>query len=101
MVQCDVQEVCDRVWDTLYDFPSLRHCTGLLKYIEECVRLAWALSVQVQPFAIHYEQSRFQPELHTRFHSSDPSSDMVKTVLWPTLIEGISGPCVFKGVVIT
>jgi hypothetical protein len=94
-------EVCDRVWNTLYDFPSLRHCSGLLRYIDECVRLAWALSVQVQPFVINYEHTAFNCDLHTRFHTSDPSSDCIKTVLWPTLTEGPSGPCVFKGVVVT
>lgn len=95
------EEVCDRVWDTLYDFPKLRHCPGLLRYIEDCVRLAWALTVQNPPFNINFEFASFSPDLHTRFHTSDPSSDTVRAVLWPVLTEGDNGPCVYKGVVIT
>jgi len=95
------QEVCQRVWDTLYDFPRLRQCNGLLCYIDECVRLAWALTVQNPPFCIQYEHSRFSADLHTRFHTSDPSSDVIRAVLWPVLTEGETGQCVYKGVVVT
>lgn len=95
------EEVCQRVWDTLYDFPRLRHCSGLLRYIDECVRLSWALTVQNPSFCIQYEHSRFSPDLHTRFHTSDPSSDVVRAVLWPVLTEGETGLCVHKGVVVT
>lgn len=96
-----MQEVCQRVWDTLYDFPRLRHCSGLLRYIDECVHLAWALTVQNPPFSIQYEHPRYLPDLHTRFHTSDPSSDVIRGVLWPVLTEGDSGQCVYKGVVVT
>ena len=95
------QEVCQRVWDTLYDFPRLRQCAGLLRYVDECVRLSWALSVQNPSFHIQYEHARFSPDLHTRFHTSDPASDAIRAVLWPVLTEGETGLCVYKGVVVT
>lgn len=95
------QEVCQRVWATLFDFPNLRHCYGLQKYIEECVRMAWALTIQNPPLAIDYKTKNFLPDSHTRFHTSDPDSVEVKATLWPTLREGENGPCVYKGVVIT
>jgi O6-methylguanine-DNA--protein-cysteine methyltransferase len=95
------EEVCERVWDTLFDFPRLRHCSGLLHYIDDCVRLAWALTVQNPPFNINFEHTYFSPDLHTRFHTSDPASDVIRSVLWPVLTEGDNGPCVYKGVVVT
>lgn len=41
------QEVSTQLWATLYDYPCLKNCTGLLQYIKDSVRLAWALSNQV------------------------------------------------------
>ena len=37
-----------QLWATLYDYPSLKTCNGLLKYIENCVRLSWGLVNQVR-----------------------------------------------------
>jgi len=99
-VVCD-QEVCERVWETLYDYPSLRTCTGLLHYIDECVRLAWALTLQNPPLIVDYESRQFDPSLHVRFHTSDPDTTEIKCVLWPMLTEGDGGICVYRGVVIT
>jgi hypothetical protein len=95
------QEVCNQVWSTLYDYPSLKECAGLRQYIEECVRLAWALSVQNPPLIIDYDLKHFNEDFHSRFHTSDPDSVQIKSLLWPVLREGEKGPCVFKGVVIT
>ena len=96
-----LQEVSEQVYATLFDYPSLRECTGLQLYIEECVKLAWAVSVQSPPLVLNYEHKYYSPDLHTRFHSSDPDSDQIKNFLWPALLEGENGPCVSKGVVIT
>jgi len=95
------QEVCERVWETLYDYPSLRTCAGLLHYIDECVRLAWALTLQNPPLVVDYESRHFDPSMHVRFHTSDPDSTDIKCVLWPMLTEGDGGVCVYRGVVIT
>ena len=42
------QEVCTQIWATLYDYPGLKSCDGLIKYIKECVRTAWGLTNQVK-----------------------------------------------------
>ena len=93
--------MCDQLWTTLYDYPSLKHCHGLVTYIEECVRLAWALSVQTPPLVIEYDTWQFDDSKFTRFHSSNPESVYVKAIVWPALLEGEGGVCVFKGIVIT
>lgn len=89
------------MWTTLYDYPMLKECTGLLRYIDESVRLAWAMSVQNPPFIIDYESKVFNADMHVRFHTSDAESPAIKSVLWPILLEGEGGPCVSKGVVQT
>lgn len=95
------KEVCERVWTTLFDYPLLKECQGLLRYINDCVRTAWALTVQNPPFVIDYESSVFNPDMHARFHTSDPGSPEIRSVLWPVLLESVGGPCVSKGIVLT
>lgn len=96
-----VQEVSQQVYATLYDYPRLKQCQRLQHYIKDCVRLAWALSVQTPPLMMDYDAKLFKEDAHTRFHSSNPESNLVKSMLWPGLLEGQNGPCVAKGVVIT
>lgn len=93
--------MCQQIWATLYDYPALKSCEGLLQYIKDCVRLAWGLSNQTPAFVIDYETRVFRKEYHVRFHTADPESDAIKTYLWPALLEGPGGTCVQKGVVIT
>jgi hypothetical protein len=100
-VSKNYEEVCNRVWETLYDYPALRMCTGLLRYVDECVRLAWALTLQNPPLVVDYESKRFDASMHVRFHTSDPDSVDIKCVLWPVLTEGEGGVCVYRGVVVT
>jgi len=97
----NVEEVCTQIWATLYDYPSLKSCDGLIKYIKECVRTAWGLTNQTPAYTIEYETRSFKPDLHVRFHSSSTSVEGISTYLWPSLIEGTGGPCVQKGVVVT
>ena len=40
--------MCTQIWATLYDYPGLKSCDGLIKYIKECVRTAWGLTNQVK-----------------------------------------------------
>ncbi|XP_068235432.1 uncharacterized protein [Palaemon carinicauda] len=97
----NVDEVCQQIWATLYDYPTLKSCEGLLQYIKDCVRLAWGLSNQTPPYVIDYETRTFKKECHVRFHTADPDNDVIKTYLWPVLLEGPGGACVQKGVVVT
>eukprot|EP00918_Siedleckia_nematoides_P001545 GHVU01003648.1.p1 GENE.GHVU01003648.1~~GHVU01003648.1.p1 ORF type:complete len:336 (-),score=33.77 GHVU01003648.1:2424-3431(-) len=96
-----VADVSQQVWATLYDYPSLKQCNGLAAYIEETVRLAWAMSIQNPPLVINYEMRAFDPDLHSRFHTSNPESEQIQCVLWPALTEGDNGTCLYRAVVIT
>ncbi|OXA57094.1 Mitochondria-eating protein [Folsomia candida] len=96
-----VEHVASQLWTTLYDYPCLRKCEGLLKYITKCVNTAWRLSNMTPPCILDYETRAFSRTTHVRFHSSDQSSEIIKTYLWPALIEGGNGICIHKGVVIT
>jgi len=97
----NVEEVCTQIWATLYDYPGLKSCDGLIKYIKECVRTAWGLTNQIPAYCIEYETRNYRADLHVRFHSSNTACDNINTYLWPSLLEGTDGPCVQKGVVIT
>ncbi|GAB1604782.1 Hypothetical predicted protein [Argonauta hians] len=97
----NAEEVCSQIYMTLYDYPSLRQSSGLRQYIEECIRVSWALNVQNPRYIISYDSRTFNPNFHSRFHTSDSTSDDILEFLWPTLLEGNSSCCVFKGVVIT
>ncbi|RWS27933.1 uncharacterized protein B4U80_10933 [Leptotrombidium deliense] len=98
----NVEEVCNQIWATLYDYPCLKMCDGLTIYVRDCVRLAWALTSQTPPFVIEYETRNFRRDMHIRFHTSHQECDTIKTYLWPALLEdATNGPCVHKGVVIT
>lgn len=100
-VKKNIEEVCSQIWATLYDYPCLKTCEGLIQYIQDCVKLAWGLCNQTPPFSIEYETRTFRRDMHVRFHSSNQDSDQIKTYLWPALLEKDKGPCVHKGVVVT
>ncbi|KAG1662478.1 hypothetical protein GQR58_020938 [Nymphon striatum] len=97
----NTDEVCNQIWATLFDYPCLKSCEGLLHYVKNCVHLAWNLSNQMPAFVIEYETRTFRRDMHVRFHSSNQDSEQIRTYLWPALLEGENGPCVHKGVVYT
>ncbi|XP_046382270.1 uncharacterized protein LOC124153215 [Ischnura elegans] len=98
----NVEEVCSQIWATLYDYPCLKSCDGLVQYVKSAVRLAWNLINQSPPYVLEYEHRSFRKDMHIRFHSSDQNSDRIRCYLWPALLEGgANGPCVHKAVVIT
>jgi len=41
------EEVLQQILATLYDYPRLKECEGIVKYVKECVRVAWGLVNQV------------------------------------------------------
>ena len=97
---CVLQEVCQQIYATLYDYPCLKACPGLLEYVSHCVRIAWGLCVQRSPYTISYESQIFEDGVHARFHTSDPDSTDIKSYLWPALVD-CQGVCVSRAVVIT
>ena len=90
----------NQIYTTLYDYPSLKKCEELKLYMEECVRLSWAFSVQNPILYVDYETKDFREDMHTRFHTSEPDSTDIQSVLWPALLEE-NGTCLYKGVVVT
>ena len=42
-----LQEVLNQICSTLFDYPMIRNCSELVKYINNCVTTAWGLSTQV------------------------------------------------------
>lgn len=57
MIWIDFQDVCNQIWATLYDYPCLRTCDPLVKYVKDSVRLAWALVNQVKMTKYHWKNS--------------------------------------------
>ncbi|KAK3590557.1 hypothetical protein CHS0354_008488 [Potamilus streckersoni] len=96
-----VEEVSSQIYATLYDYPDLKTCLKFHQYIAECVHVAWGLSVQTPAYLILYDSRIFQADLHERFHTSDPDSNVITSFLWPALIEGCNGPCIQKAFVTT
>ncbi|CAF1471021.1 unnamed protein product [Rotaria sordida] len=94
-------EVENQLWTTLYDYPKLKSCNELLKYIYSACRTAWGLVNQSPPYYIEFQTIKYDKQIHERFHTSDNESDAIIEYVWPCLIDGRDRSCVAKGVVIT
>ncbi|CAF0976984.1 unnamed protein product, partial [Didymodactylos carnosus] len=92
-------EVENQLWTTLYDYPALKCCNELIKYITQSCRTAWGL-VNHQ-FLIEFQNIKYDKLLHERFHTSDNESETISEYIWPCLIDSRDRTCVAKGVVIT
>ncbi|CAM4915752.1 unnamed protein product [Rotaria socialis] len=94
-------EVENQLWTTLYDYPRLKSCQELLKYINSACRTAWGLANQTPPYYIEFQTTKYDKQIHERFHTSDNESETIIEYIWPCLIDGRDRACVAKGVVIT
>jgi len=63
--------------------------------------LSWSLAVHHPPVSLDYDSPVFDPYIHTRFPTSDPTSQNVLFFLWPALIERETGKCISHGMVVT
>eukprot|EP00731_Ephydatia_muelleri_P036776 Em0324g4a len=73
-----------------------------LAYIEECVRVSWELCVQSPAMTLNCSEKHFDADFHLRFHSAEMTSSLIKSFIWPTLLQSSGPTCIlFKGVVIT
>jgi len=97
----NVESVCDQICDVLYDHPRLASSDKFRSYVQACVRLSWKLAVHTPALGIDYDSELFDPMLHKRFPTSDPTSDNVVCFLWPALVFKETGQCVSHGLVIT
>lgn len=70
-------------------------------YIDECALLSWELVIQNPPMVLKDTEIDYSPDLHTRFHSANPLSDIILCYQWPTLVHEASGIVLLKGIVIT
>ncbi|ESO95156.1 hypothetical protein LOTGIDRAFT_189026 [Lottia gigantea] len=96
-----VKNVCEQIYETLFDYPCLKQCEGLVQFVEECLQISLGLVAQNPSYIICYTDTVFQRDRHIRFHTSDPGTDKIKNFIWPCLLEGEEGICVSKGFVIT
>ncbi|CAF0942808.1 unnamed protein product [Adineta steineri] len=96
-----ILEVENQLWTTLYDYPRLKSCNELLKYINNACRTAWGLVNQTPPYYIEFQTIKYDKQIHERFHTSDKESETIVEYIWPCLIDGRDRACVAKGVVIT
>lgn len=94
-------EVENQLWTTLYDYPGLKSCQELLKYINASCRTAWGLVNQTPGYLIEFQTMKYDKQLHERFHTSNNQSETIIEYIWPCLIDGADRTCVAKGVVIT
>ena len=69
-----LQEVCSQIWATLYDYPGLKTCDGLIKYIKECVRTAWGLTNQVRQKSLFIELAFWESICHVVIFGSEWST---------------------------
>ena len=82
-------------------YSELKKLQPFCAYLEECVRVAWDLSVQTPPMVISCSESEFNCDLHTRFFNANKDSNDIILHLWPTLLQSSSRQILFRGVVMT
>jgi hypothetical protein len=61
----------------------------------------WGLVNQNPAYLIEFQTTKYDKQIHERFHTSDNESDGIIEYVWPCLIDGYDRTCVAKGVVIT
>ncbi|XP_055385151.1 uncharacterized protein LOC129614526 [Condylostylus longicornis] len=95
------RQVANQVLSTLHEYPCLESCTPLIHFISKCVRLAWKMVNQKSPYYLDndFTLGFLRPEKHDRHPHSDKRSDLIKSFLWPALMQ--NNRCVFKAVVST
>lgn len=91
----------NQICQALHEFPSLLSSQALIGYVAECVQLCWAFVLQKPKFILKHEIAELNPRILRRYHSSDENSNSIKCLIWPALTEGVDGPCLFKGYVVT
>ncbi|XP_045539954.1 uncharacterized protein LOC106713983 [Papilio machaon] len=93
--------VINQVVSTLREYPCLQSCGALHALAAACCRAAWPLCLHAPPLRIDTD---FTPvvmnlERHVRLSISSQRSDLIKSFVWPALMDG--NRCVFRAVVLT
>uniref|UniRef100_A0A914DSC6 Mitochondria-eating protein n=2 Tax=Acrobeloides nanus TaxID=290746 RepID=A0A914DSC6_9BILA len=101
----NAKEVADKIWETLFDFPSLKTCTRFNRFLLECVDIIWDLVAGIDGrlprIRVEYEWRRFDDRLHVRHHMSNVYSQEIRQCLWPALINIQDDKCLLKAIVVT
>lgn len=61
----------------------------------------WGLANQTPPYYIEFQATKYDKQLHERFHTSNNESETIIEYIWPCLIDGRDRTCVARGVVVT
>ncbi|XP_012160530.1 uncharacterized protein LOC101459611 isoform X1 [Ceratitis capitata] len=95
------RSVFSQVLSTLHEYPSLESCPALTHFVSSSVRLAWRMINQKSPYFLDndFNLGFLRPEKHDRHPQADRRSDLIKSFLWPALMQ--NNHCVFKAVVAT
>uniref|UniRef100_A0A1B0CUS3 Mitochondria-eating protein n=1 Tax=Lutzomyia longipalpis TaxID=7200 RepID=A0A1B0CUS3_LUTLO len=96
------KQVSNQILSTLYEYPCLENCSQLQQYTSSCVRLAWKMVNQSNPYYLDndFTHGLLQPEKQERHSSySDRNSNIIRAYVWPALIQEYR--CILKAVVIT
>uniref|UniRef100_A0A7E4W341 Mitochondria-eating protein n=1 Tax=Panagrellus redivivus TaxID=6233 RepID=A0A7E4W341_PANRE len=103
----NAREVTSQIWDTLYDFPSLKTCTRFNRFVLDCVDVVWdmvaGIDGRLPRIKIEYDffQSPFDPSKHMRFETADMKSTVIKHCMWPALLDTSDNKYMLKAVVLT
>ncbi|KAE9552410.1 hypothetical protein FO519_004391 [Halicephalobus sp. NKZ332] len=101
----NARDVTTQIWETLYDFPSLKTCTRFNRFILDCVDVIWDLVAGIDGrlprIKIDYEcHGTFDESRHIKYESSS-SSPVIKQYLWPGLISLQEEKQILKAIVLT
>ncbi|XP_050681831.1 uncharacterized protein LOC126977171 [Leptidea sinapis] len=94
--------VINQITKTLSEYRSLSTCGALHALVASACRAAWPLSLHSPPLRIDTDFTPvvMNPDKHSRYNeSSDRRSDLIKSFVWPALMDG--NRCVFRAVVLT
>lgn len=86
-----VEEVTSKIWETLYDFPSLKSSTPFNRFILECVDMSWDIVAghngSSPRYMLVFEGDAFDPDIHLRYQNSSLRSFAIKRFIWPALLR--------------
>uniref|UniRef100_A0A914QR76 Mitochondria-eating protein n=1 Tax=Panagrolaimus davidi TaxID=227884 RepID=A0A914QR76_9BILA len=89
----NAKDVTTQIWETLFDFPSLKTCTRFNRFILDCVDVIWDLVAGIDGrmprLKLDFECIGicFDPTRHIRSTDSNMDRKEIKYCIWPGLIN--------------
>uniref|UniRef100_A0AC34QHA7 Mitochondria-eating protein n=1 Tax=Panagrolaimus sp. JU765 TaxID=591449 RepID=A0AC34QHA7_9BILA len=100
----NARDVTTKIWNALYDFPSLKMCTRFNRFILDCVSIIWdivaGIDGRLPRIKMDYEGKYFDSKKHTKDPSST-TSIVIKQFLWPGLVIENDENRLLKAVIVT